>query len=182
MQVGQPVCEAELGPRLEDTMKSKMSWRAISALMLTCTFSLVACASQTTDESGAEQEASGQSTEDALMGTANVKLLYEGTCAFLHNCSVWSRRLPEPQVQWGCGGTMCSDSEKWMAGPSKSYCGKSVRVCKDGTCATGVVRDVSNKHGWEASSGLMDALGIGYTVDVNACKGTGGGSATVQVL
>lgn len=165
-------------------MACSMSWRALGASMALCSLFLVACSADASGDDDDDPEATPESsTEDALTGSKkSVKLLYEGTCAFLHNCSSYSRRLPVGQVQWGCGGTTCSDSERWMAGPSRSYCGKSVKVCKGGTCTTGVVRDISNVHGWEASNGLMDALDMNHTVNVNACSGSGGGSVTVQVL
>ena len=140
--------------------------------------SLLAAACVAPTEDDAEE-----GTTDEALSTAkkNVSLMYEGTCEFLHSCSSWSRRLPEGQVQWGCGGTSCDDNANWVAGPSRAYCGKTVKICKGTSCTTAVVKDISVAKGWEASNGVMDDLSMGHTVDVRACSGSGGGRVTVQV-
>jgi len=98
--------------------------------------------------------------------SVTVSLLYEGTCAFLEKNSVWSKGLPAGDVLWGCDGQRpCSDSDPWMAGPSRSYCtkntGKPVTVCtSSGRCTAGTVRDTSNVKGWEAGNAVMKALGL----------------------
>lgn len=140
----------------------------------------VACTAQTADD-GATDPASA-SGEDALSAAPrNVSLMYEGSCAFLHNCSAWSRKLPEGEVQWGCGGTDCSDDELWIAGPSHAYCNRHAKICKGTNCVTATVRDISDAKGWEASNGVLDALDLPHTVNVDACRGTGGGHVTVTL-
>jgi hypothetical protein len=109
-------------------------------------------------------------------------LKYEGTCDFLRSCSTWSRGLPEGQVLWGCEGQgACSDDGLWMAGPNRSYCGKKVQVCKNGSCTTATVRDISVSRDWEASNGVMEAVGLPYGL-TGRCSGYGGGRVTVKVL
>ncbi len=92
------------------------------------------------------------------------KLVYQGSCDFLHRCDSFSRRLPEGQVNWGClgHGDACVDSEHWLSGPSHSYCGKTVKICKGSTCTTGKIMDVSVTQSFEASQGVLSALGIGF--------------------
>jgi hypothetical protein len=160
------------------TTLAARSMIAIGAALL-----LVACAAETDgmDDEG-DLADTAESSDDALTTSpTSVRLLYEGTCDFLHNCSSWSRRLPDDQVQWGCGGTACSDTEHWVAGPSRSYCGKKIKVCKGSRCTTATVKDISNVHGWEASNGVMDAIGLSHTVNVEACSGAGGGRVTVAL-
>lgn len=142
----------------------------------------VACTASTGDGTDGTDDPSSATGEDALTSPRSVSLLYEGTCAFLHNCSAWSRKLPAGEVQWGCGGTDCSDDELWIAGPSHSYCNRKAKICRGTTCTTATVRDISDAKGWEASNGVMDALGLAHTVNVAACHGGGGGKVTVQLL
>jgi hypothetical protein len=96
--------------------------------------------------------------------TRNISLVYQGSCSFLHRCDSYSRNLPAGQVNWGClgHGAMCVDSEHWASGPSRAYCGKTVKFCKGSTCTTAVIKDVSVSHDFEGSQGVFDALGIGY--------------------
>ena len=153
--------------------------RSLAALAATALV-LVACSAET----GSTDEADPNATSDDALTSSpkSVSLLYEGTCEFLHNCSSWSRKLPDNDVQWGCGGTTCSNDDNWMAGPSRAYCNKKVKVCRNGTCTTAVIKDISDVHGWEASNGVMDDLGLSHTVNVDRCAGSGGGRVTVQVL
>lgn len=144
---------------------------------LSATLVVVACSADPGDEASPADE-----TEEALTSPRSVHLMYEGTCAFLHNCSSWSRRLPAGQVQWGCGGTTCDDDAAWVAGPSRSYCNKQVKICRGSSCVTAKVKDISVAKGWEGSNGVLDALDMDHTVSVSACSGTGGGRVTVQVL
>jgi hypothetical protein len=96
--------------------------------------------------------------------TRNIALVYQGSCSFLHRCDSYSRNLPAGQVNWGClgHGDVCVDSEHWASGPSRAYCGKTVKFCKGSTCTTAVIKDVSVSHDFEGSQGVFDALGIGY--------------------
>lgn len=96
--------------------------------------------------------------------TRNISLVYQGSCSFLHRCDSYSRNLPAGQVNWGClgHGAVCVDSEHWASGPSRAYCGKTVKFCKGSTCTTAVIKDVSVSHDFEGSQGVFDALGIGY--------------------
>jgi len=96
--------------------------------------------------------------------TRNISIVYQGSCSFLHRCDSYSRNLPAGQVNWGClgHGDVCVDSEHWASGPSRAYCGKTVKFCKGSTCTTAVIKDVSVSHDFEGSQGVFDALGIGY--------------------
>lgn len=112
-----------------------------------------------------------------LVGSA---ILFEGSCSFLHNCSSFSKKLPAGEVSWGCVGVkVCSDTDHWMAGPSRAYCGKTITICHGSTCTTGQVLDVSNAGAWEGSEGLLSALGLTYSL-TGACSGTGGGMVTIR--
>jgi hypothetical protein len=96
--------------------------------------------------------------------TRNISIVYQGSCSFLHRCDSYSRNLPAGQVNWGClgHGAACVDSEHWASGPSRAYCGKTVKFCKGDVCTTAVIKDVSVSHDFEGSQGVFDALGIGY--------------------
>jgi hypothetical protein len=133
---------------------------------------LVACSSSTLDEQPASTSKSALSTK---------LLMYEGTCDFLRECSSFSRNLPAGQVQWGCEGVAdCDDDDHWVAGPSHSYCGKTVTLCKGSMCTTARVRDVSSAQGWEASNGVLDALGLPHGLRGH-CAGYGGGNVTITL-
>lgn len=112
-----------------------------------------------------EQPGAPRSSEQGgYSNSKNVKIVYQGSCDFLHRCDSWSRRLPVGQVNWGClgRGDVCVDSEHWLSGPSRAYCGKTVKICQGSTCTTGKIMDVSVSQDFEASQGVLDALGIGY--------------------
>jgi hypothetical protein len=96
--------------------------------------------------------------------TRNISIVYQGSCSFLHRCDSYSRNLPAGEVNWGClgHGAACVDSEHWASGPSRAYCGKTVKFCKGTTCTTAVIKDVSVSHSFEGSQGVFDALNIGY--------------------
>lgn len=102
--------------------------------------------------------------EEGFAHSRNVRIVYQGSCDFLHRCDRFSRNLPEGQVSWGCLGrpAACVDSDHWLSGPSRDYCGKTVKICKGSTCTTGKVMDVSVSRSFEASQGVLDAIGIGY--------------------
>jgi hypothetical protein len=133
----------------------------------------------------------GRSYEAATVSTT---MLFEGTCDFLLQCSSYSRNAG--RVLWGCEGRMpemsgtgCTDSDRWVAGPRDtydSYCGSRVKVClasSPTTCAWATVRDRSVVPGsttWEASPGLMAALGRPYSSSVSACSGTGNASVVIS--
>jgi hypothetical protein len=108
--------------------------------------------------------ASSSGSTDGYSTTKNIKIVYQGSCSFLHRCDSYSRGLPAGQVNWGClgHGEMCVDSEHWASGPSRAYCGQTVKFCKGTTCTTAVIKDVSVSHSFEGSQGVFDALGIGY--------------------
>jgi uncharacterized protein YraI len=114
----------------------------------------------------ADDTSGGTNTGDSgsYANTRNIALVYQGSCSFLHRCDSYSRGLPAGQVNWGClgHGEMCVDSEHWASGPSRAYCGKTVKFCKGTTCTTAVIKDVSVSHDFEGSQGVFDALGIGY--------------------
>jgi uncharacterized protein YraI len=108
---------------------------------------------------------SGSSSGGGNYGTTrSIDLKYQGSCDFLHRCDSYSRGLPAGQVEWGCLGhaDRCIDSEHWASGPSRAYCGKTVRFCKGATCTTAVIKDVSVTQDFEASQGVLSSLGIGF--------------------
>ena len=58
------------------------------------------------------------------------------------------------KVSWGCTGVQaCSDTTHWMAGPDRSYCGKTFQVCHGSQCTSGTVYDFSSADKWEAGGG-----------------------------
>lgn len=114
---------------------------------------------------GGASSSGGPPDQGSYAHSKSTRLVYQGTCDFLHRCDSYSRRLPAGQVNWGClgRGDVCIDSDHWMSGPNRSYCGKTVKICKpDGTCTTGKIMDVSVSQDFEASPGVMSALGIGF--------------------
>ncbi len=117
----------------------------------------------------------------ASSGRQRVNLQYEGTCEFLRTCSRFSRNLPEGQVTWGCEGRgACDDDALWVAGPTRSQCGKTVRICRGSRCTNALVKDVSVSRSWEASNGVLSALGLPFGL-TGRCSGYGGGQVTVEV-
>jgi hypothetical protein len=132
----------------------------------------VCCSAAPTERS----EDPGASGDEALSSS---NLMFEGTCQFLHDCSKWSRDLPDDQIEWGCDGAdTCDDDEHWIAGPSKAYCGRTYKICHGDTCTTAKVRDISSAKGWEASSGTLDALGLKHGL-TGKCSGYGGGKVSI---
>jgi hypothetical protein len=132
------------------------------------------------EEQGAGEETTGES-EDELRTLNNVPLKYEGTCDFLRSCSSYSRNLPAGNVTWGCTGVgMCSDSALWVAGPTRSYCGKTVRICNGTRCTNALVKDISVSRDWEASNGVLSALRLPYGL-TGRCSGFGGGRVRISV-
>jgi hypothetical protein len=116
------------------------------------------------EREGGASGGAASSGAGSYANTRNIALVYQGSCSFLHRCDSYSRNLPAGQVNWGClgHGDVCVDSEHWASGPSRAYCGKTVKFCKGGTCTTAVIKDVSVSHDFEGSQGVFDALGIGY--------------------
>lgn len=152
-------------------LASKLGLRIV-VVAATSLASLAGCASEIPDEEYIGEE------EGAA--TSSVSLKYEGTCEFLRSCSTYSRNLPAGKVSWGCTGVgACSDSALWVAGPTRAYCGKTVRICKGGTCTNALVKDVSVSRDWEASNGVMDALDLPHGL-AGRCSGFGGGRVTVS--
>lgn len=111
-----------------------------------------------------------------------VSLKYEGTCDFLRSCSSYSKNLPPGKVKWGCTGVgACKDDGLWVAAPNRSYCGKTVQICRGSRCTNAVVKDVSVTRDWEASNGVLGALGLPYGLK-GKCSGYGGGSVTISTV
>ena len=135
---------------------------------------------------GACSSAPAPDDEDVDDGSAaatrgSTNLMYEGTCDFLRSCSRFSRGLPRGQVTWGCTGRgACDDDDLWVAGPSRSHCGETVRICRGAQCTTAVVKDVSSARGWEGGPGVMRALGLAHGLH-GQCSGYGGGRVTLEV-
>jgi hypothetical protein len=150
------------------------------AVVVASGVTLIAVAGCSVTPAGEEEEETAQA-EGAFTGTRNVNLKYEGTCNFLRSCSSYSRGLPAGQVMWGCTGAgACSDSGLWVAGPNRSYCGKTVQICRNGTCTNALVKDVSVSRDWEASNGVLDALDLPHGLS-GRCSGFGGGRVSVTV-
>ena len=162
-------------------MPSPLRLVAVGSLLFT--FLSAACAAETGDDF--EEEMDG--TESAITNKS-VTLKYEGTCEFLRSCSRWSRGLPEGNVLWGCSAEnedhgnleygACDDDELWVAGPTRAYCGKTAKICKGSVCVNAKVKDVSVSRDWEASNGVMAALGLPYGL-TGQCSGYGGGRVKV---
>ena len=154
---------------------------AVGSLLLT----LFSAACATEADGDLEEEMEG--TESAITNKS-VSLKYEGTCEFLRSCSTWSRGLPAGNVLWGCSAEnrdhgdreygACDDDELWVAGPTRAYCGKTARICKGEVCVNAKVKDVSVSRDWEASNGVMAALGLPYGL-TGRCSGYGGGKVRI---
>ncbi len=163
--------------------------RLAAFLMVLGGLLVVGCA-PTDDELEAEELLE---TESAVStGSSTVNLKFEGTCDFLRSCSKWSRGLPEGNVLWGCPKEntdhdgdgdgdygVCRDKGLWVAGPSRSHCGRTARICRGTTCVEAKVKDVSVTRDWEASEGVLDALDLSYGM-TGRCSGYGGGRVTVS--
>jgi hypothetical protein len=142
----------------------------LSVLML---LTFAGCASEV------QEEDTGENDDALTTRTRSVALQYEGTCDFLRECSSWSRSLPEGVVNWGCTGRgSCDDDGLWVAGPTRSYCGQTVRICRGQRCVNALVKDISVSRSWEASNGVLEALGLPYGL-TGRCSGYGGGNVTV---
>lgn len=143
---------------------------------------LIGCGAQVSDpEDVASDEAAARRRTPAAT-SGEVALKYEGTCEFLRNCSGPSRGLPAGQVMWGCEGRgRCVDDELWVAGPTRQTCGQDVRLCRGERCVVARVKDVSVTRDWEASNGVLDALGIPYGL-TGRCAGFGGARVTVDLV
>lgn len=154
---------------------------AIGSLLFTVLSA--ACAAETEDEMDEDMEG----TESAITNKS-VTLKYEGTCEFLRSCSRWSRGLPEGNVLWGCSAENrdhgaqeygpCDDDDLWVAGPTRAYCGKTARICKGTVCVNAKVKEISVSRDWEASNGVMAALGLPYGL-TGRCSGYGGGKVRI---
>jgi hypothetical protein len=156
---------------------------AIGAVLIPV--SSIACAT----EVAANKDENGAETAEALSNKSAL-LKYEGTCEFLRSCSKWSRGFPEGNVVWGCNAENtiesgsdeygpCEDDDLWVAGPTHAYCGKTVRVCNGSVCVDAKVKDVSVSQDWEASNGVLGALGLPYGL-TGRCRGFGGGKVTIS--
>ena len=144
-----------------------------------CGGALLAATGCSSEHAGEEEQAA--EVEGAWTGTRSVDLKYEGTCEFLRTCSTWSRNFPAGEVSWGCTGRgVCEDDALWVAGPNRSYCGKTVQICRKGTCTNALVKDVSVSKDWEASNGVLNALDIDYGL-TGKCAGFGGGRVEITV-
>ncbi len=167
--------------RRED-MPSPARLVAIGSLLFTVLST--ACAVET-DGDDLDEDLAG--TESAITNKL-VSLKYEGTCEFLRSCSRWSRGLPEGNVLWGCPAEnedhgdqsygACDDDGLWVAGPTRAYCGKTAKICKGSVCVNARVKDVSVSRDWEASNGVLAALGLPYGL-TGRCSGYGGGNVRI---
>lgn len=107
------------------------------------------------------------------------ELQYEGSCNFLLSCSGPS--VSAGTVLWGCGGSGCSMSDRWVAVPDwrTFMCGETVTICRGDTCTEAEVRDVSCCGRWEASHAVLEDLGVPHDSSAQSC--TGYGSAHVKI-
>jgi len=137
------------------------------------------------DNGGGGGDNGGGDNGDGKKTSQRVSLKYEGDCDFLHSCSTFSQNMPEGQVSWGCTGqAVCSDSDPWIAAPTKSYCGKkTATLCNgSGKCVVANIRDTSVSRDWEGGNAVMSALGLSHGVTnrtAGSCSGYGGGNVTV---
>lgn len=106
-------------------------------------------------------------------------LQYEGSCSFLLNCSSYSRSAGV--VTWGCGGTGCSMTDRFVAVPNwrDGMCGEEVTICRGEVCTTAEVKDVSCCNRWEASHQVLKDLGIDHASNSNTCTGHGEGRVEI---
>jgi hypothetical protein len=145
------------------------------ALGFVVPLTLAGCAAEPEGEETADSEA-----DLSAAASRSVNLKYEGTCDFLRSCSTFSKNLPAGKVTWGCTGVgACSDSAKWVAGPNRSFCGKTVKICKGASCVNALVKAVSVSKDWEASNGVMDAIGLPHGLS-GRCSGFGGGKVSIS--
>lgn len=159
---------------------------------------LVAACSSSGDPAAEDTPSAGDDGEatdgsELRAGQSNrVNLNFEGTCQFLRDCSQFSRNAPQADmVRWGCEGwQVCSDDDLFLAAPSRiklngnvvRACGMQVQLCRsNGTCIVATVRDVSDRSVWEASPGVLDALGLPYGL-TGRCSGFGGGPVSIKPL
>jgi hypothetical protein len=142
-----------------------------------------ACATDVSDDEADIESVDG---EEAALTNASVSLKYEGTCDFLRECSRWSRGFPEGYVLWGCSAENtvdgkrgpCDDDGLWVAGPTRGMCGQIAHICRGDTCVDAKVKDVSVSRSWEASNGVLDALGLNHVL-TGKCSGAGGGKVKI---
>ena len=166
--------------------------RSLWAVAITASLlALAACSSTESDDASTPEGSEGSDGSELRSdGTSRVNLNFEGTCQFLRNCSSFSKNAPKPNmVRWGCEGwQVCSDDDMFIAAPSRVVvdgksrraCGLSVEVCRpNGKCVIAVVRDVSDRSVWEASPGVLNALGLPHGL-TGRCSGYGGGSVTIK--
>jgi hypothetical protein len=55
-----------------------------------------------------------------------------------------------------------------------------VRICRGSQCTNALVKDISVSRSWEASNGVLDAVGLPHGLS-GRCGGYGGGSVTLTV-
>jgi hypothetical protein len=107
--------------------------------------------------------------------TVNTTMDYEGSCAFLRQCSAYGN--PTCGVQ-----RTCSDTTPWVARPSTAYniCGGTVKVCVQGTtnCVNAYAWDTSCCGRWEGNVAVFKALGLSYGDGTN-CAGYGRANVTI---
>jgi len=108
---------------------------------------------------------------------SSVRLAFEGTCAFLRNCSAYSHT----RVTFGCDASYtCGDNKLWVAAPRAAHaCDETVKICRNGECIRALVVDTSCCGHWEASYGVLAALGLPASANANACTGSGGGTVKI---
>lgn len=144
------------------------------------------------DMTGDESDQGTEVSELRSDTTSRTTLNFEGTCDFLRNCSTFSRNPPQPDmVQWGCEGwQVCSNADLFLAAPklvnvngrSVRPCGMRVEVCRPGgACVIGIVRDISDRAVWEASSGVFDALDLSHGL-TGRCSGYGRAPVTLKLV
>jgi hypothetical protein len=108
---------------------------------------------------------------------ASVRLQFEGSCSFLRNCSAYSHT----RVTFGCDSTYtCGDNKLWVAAPRAAHaCDETVKICRGGSCIRAKVVDTSCCGHWEASYGVLNALGLPAASNASQCTGSGGGTVTI---
>ncbi len=159
--------------------------RSVLALAPLAVLLVAGCAAPADD---AAEEESAPTTTDGALTQSGVTLLWEGNWDFLVKCDSYSKS--QKAVMFTCDehpSRSYVDDEKWVAAPrnafSRSMCNKTARVCKGSRCVEAEVIErsvTSNK--WEASSAVMEALGVdaGFTSCTHSWGSVTGVTVTVR--
>lgn len=118
--------------------------------------------------SGEEALGEGADSDRTFEGRAfqGVTLLWQGNWSYLVKCDSYSRA--KKKVVFYCDESPSRsfvDEGAWIAVPrayfSRGLCGTSARVCKGSRCVVATIVEKSETNSkWEASTAVLDALGV----------------------